>query len=277
MNDYGVNAQGFQGAMGLPREIFVHQTYNVVADRKTATTPTNAKYSEPGPNGTYTVTSLGVKPLPDVVKGLRRRAQKHQIGDKKYASSQKLDGISSDNFELSATIHEPDGPVGFTIRASPGGEEVTTITFDPATSLIAVDRSKSSLIKQFSNGTVSGDYKPYTISCRNSGCGGGEDGEGGTEVEDIEMNIFVDGSLVEVFVGGRFALTTRVYPTRDDALGVGVYVSEGVEAEIMDLKVWSGIGSVWPERPVDTSNTTSADWAAVDGCDLRCIAVCSAV
>jgi len=258
MNDYGVNAQGFQGAMGLPREIFVHKTYNVVVDSETTTTPTNAKYSEPGPDGTYTVTSLGVMPLPDVVEGLRRRAQKHQIGDKKYTSSQKLDDISSDHFELSATIREASGPVGFTVRASPGGEEVTTITFDPANSLIAVDRSKSSLIKQFSNDTASGDYKPYTISCRDGGCSDSEDEQTETEVEDIEMNIFVDGSLVEVFVGGRFALTTRVYPARDDALDVGVYVGEGAEAEVVDLKVWSGIGSVWPQRPVDTSNTTSA-------------------
>jgi len=181
--------------MGLPRETFVHKTYNVVANRETATTPTNAKYSQPGPDGTYTVTRLGMKPLPEVVRGLRRRAQTHQIEDKKYKSSQKLDGISSDHFELSAIIREAGGPIGFTIRASPGGEEVTTITFDPANSLIAVDRSKSSLIKQFSNDTVSGDYKPYAISCRNGGRGGGEDGEVETEVKDIEMNIFVDEGL----------------------------------------------------------------------------------
>ncbi|KAG0137460.1 glycosyl hydrolase [Tuber indicum] len=261
MNDYGVNAQGFQGAMGLPRELFVHETYKVVADNKIATTPTNARYSKPGPDGTFTVTSLGMKPLPDVVERLRRRAQQHRIKDRRYTCSEKLDGISSDHFELSATIRGgADGPVGFTVRASPGGEEVTTITFDPASNLIAVDRSKSSLIKQFSNLTASGDYKPYTISRRrDSGYGGEYYGVGeAAVVEDIEMSIFVDGSLVEVFVGGRFALTTRVYPARDDALGVGVYVGEGVEVEIVDLKVWSGIGSVWPERPVDTSNTTSA-------------------
>ncbi|PWW72270.1 Glycoside Hydrolase Family 32 protein [Tuber magnatum] len=257
MNDYGVRAQGFQGAMGLPRELFVHKTHNVLADNKTAITPTNAKYSKRGPDGTYTVTGLGIRPLPDVVESLRRRAQMHQIEDKRYTSSQKLDGISSDHFELSATIRGTDGPVGFTVRASPGGEEVTTITFNPVKKLIAVDRTKSSLIKQFSNVTASGDYKPYTISRRDSGHGG-KGCSMGVEVEDIEMDIFVDGSLVEVFVGGRFALTTRIYPARDDALGVGVYVDKGVEAEVVDLKIWSGFGGVWPERPVDTSNATSA-------------------
>ncbi|CUS11049.1 unnamed protein product [Tuber aestivum] len=257
MNDYGVNAQGFQGAMGLPRELFVHKTYNVVADNKTATTPTNTNYSKPSANGTYTVTSLGMKPLPDVVESLRSKAQMHQIEDKKYTSPQKLDGISSDHFELSATIRGADGPAGFTVRASPGGEEVTTIAFNPAKELIVVDRSKSSLIKQFSNATASGNYRPYTTSHHDSDHSG-EGGRRGVEVEDIEMNIFVDGSLVEVFVGGRFALTTRIYPTRDDALDVGVYVGEGVGVELVDLKVWSGIGSVWPERPVDTSNTTSS-------------------
>ncbi|RPA89621.1 Arabinanase/levansucrase/invertase [Choiromyces venosus 120613-1] len=253
MNNYGVNAQGFQGAMGLPREVFVHKTYNVVADNQTATIPTNAKYSAPGPDGTYTVTSLGVKPLPDVVRRLRRRAEKkHEIEDKKYTCPEQLEGISSAHFELSATIRDAHVPVGFVVRASPGAEELTTITFDPARNLIAVDRSKSSLIQEFSNVTASGDYKPYTISTCEP-----DDNEVDTEVEDIQMNIFVDGSLVEVFVGGRFALTTRIYPVRDDALGVGIYVAEGAEAEVVDLKVWSGIGSVWPKRPVDTSNSTS--------------------
>jgi beta-fructofuranosidase len=239
--------------MGLPREFFVHKTHNVISANITASAHSNARYSEPHPDGTYTVTTLGVKPLPDVIKRLRHRAAKRlQFEDRKWSSSQPLEDIKGnrvedDHFELSATIRNATGPVGFTVRTSPNNEEVTTIIYDPAAKSIQVDRSKSSLIKLFNAATASGYYEAYSISC------GSE-----VEKEDVDINIFVDGSLVEVFAGGRFALTTRVYPTRGDAKGVGVYVTRGASAELVDMRVWMGLGSVWPERPVDTSNTTTA-------------------
>lgn len=243
--------------MGLPREFFVHKTYGVSTDNSTASARSNARYSGPQPDGTYTVTALGVKPLPDVVKRLRDRAgQNFQFGSKQLSSSQPLEdtngiGIEDDHFELSATIRDATGPVGFIVRASPNNEEVTTIIYDPAAKSILVDRSKSSLIKQFNSATASGYYEAYSISSDDDG----DDGE--VQKEDVDIDVFVDGSLVEVFAGGRFALTTRVYPTRGDAKRVGVYVAQGASAEFVDVKVWTGLGSVWPRRPADTSNTTT--------------------
>jgi beta-fructofuranosidase len=45
--------------------------------------------------------------------------------------------------------------------------------------------------------------------------------------EPLRFTVFLDGSLVEVFANGRTCLTGRIYPTRDDSLGVGIFAREG--------------------------------------------------
>lgn len=48
------------------------------------------------------------------------------------------------------------------------------------------------------------------------------------KTEAIVADRVVDGSLLEVFINDRFALTTRVYPNRADALGVSLFSNGGI-------------------------------------------------
>ncbi len=38
----------------------------------------------------------------------------------------------------------------------------------------------------------------------------------------LQLRVFVDHSVLEVFANGRACLTTRIYPTRPDSLGIGL-------------------------------------------------------
>jgi beta-fructofuranosidase len=49
--------------------------------------------------------------------------------------------------------------------------------------------------------------------------------------------IFIDKSLVEVFVNGKQALSVSVRPGRDDSMGVSIR-SKGQEAELISLDAW---------------------------------------
>lgn len=73
------------------------------------------------------------------------------------------------------------------------------------------------------------------------------------------MHIFVDGSLVEVFINDRFALTTRIYPSRDDAFNIFHYVAEGSAATFDNLELWTDIINVWTERPANSSSALITD------------------
>ena len=55
--------------------------------------------------------------------------------------------------------------------------------------------------------------------------------------EKLQLRIFVDRSVVEVFVNGRQCLAERVYPERADSLGVSVR-AQGAPAVLESLDAW---------------------------------------
>ena len=240
MNGYAIKQNGYQGSLGLPREVFVHKRQNVVAPKLGVVTNTSAVWKK-DEKGTYTVTTLGTRALPDVVKGLHNNIKPASFKDLKLSSSELLRkrsrAISSDHFHLSASVRNVVGSAGFIIRASPNLEEQTIISYDAKTELIHANRSQSTLIPNFVTTSYFGTFAPYTIRR-----------DGKAVEESLNFDIFVDGSLIEVFLNGRFALTTRVYPSRDDSLNIYAYVANGGSAEFEEIKVWSGLGGVWPER-----------------------------
>jgi beta-fructofuranosidase len=62
--------------------------------------------------------------------------------------------------------------------------------------------------------------------------------------ENLKLRVFIDRSVVEVFVNDRHYLAIRVYPTRDDSLGVSLRASGG-EAALVSLDAWQ-MTPVWP-------------------------------
>lgn len=57
------------------------------------------------------------------------------------------------------------------------------------------------------------------------------------ESEALKLHIFVDKSVVEVFVNDRQALAARVYPGLDDSIGISLE-SRGSDAELKRLDFW---------------------------------------
>lgn len=55
--------------------------------------------------------------------------------------------------------------------------------------------------------------------------------------ENLELRIFIDKSLVEVFVNGKQAVAARVYPSRDDSLGVSLR-SQGANSKLISFDAW---------------------------------------
>jgi beta-fructofuranosidase len=71
-------------------------------------------------------------------------------------------------------------------------------------------------------------------------------GEGTTETqrmpvtpydEPLELRVFLDGSVVELFANERHCLTSRVYPTRPDSTGVSL-ASEGGRTTLRSVRAW---------------------------------------
>jgi beta-fructofuranosidase len=102
-------------------------------------------------------------------------------------------GRPSRHFEVQATIQASAGRAGFEIDLSPDGEEVVRVFIDAGRQLLVLDRSQASRDPRAPSSR---------IEARLPDPGG-----------PWRLRAFMDGSILEVFVSERLALTSRVYPT----------------------------------------------------------------
>ncbi|OBT64220.1 hypothetical protein VE03_06842 [Pseudogymnoascus sp. 23342-1-I1] len=209
--------QGWSGCLTLPRELFTLSRPLAPADPDAVDAHLWTRDAASG-----TMTTLGVRPARQL-RGLRS-------GSMIY-TPEALRHLRSKAYEIEARFRGLEGTehISFNVRQSPADEEVTRILFSLSTNSISIDRSASSLLHGRRT-TVSG---PFNL----------QDGE------DLHVRIFVDNSILEVYANGRFALATRVYPSRSDALGAScVFGGMDGGGKGVWMQVWEGLVEAWPER-----------------------------
>ncbi|MCA9431577.1 MAG: glycoside hydrolase family 32 protein, partial [Candidatus Omnitrophica bacterium] len=195
---------------------------------------------EYGWSGTMTlprVLSLGedgvlrIEPVEEL-KQLRQRGKSLEGIQIAAGESKTLEGIEGNAIELVATFDPKDAErFGIKVLCSQDGEEETVIEVEPSKGQIKIDVSNSSL-----NSSIK-----YTTFCMR-----GEDNHEVTEQvapfpledgEKVTLQVFLDKSILEVFANGRQCVTQRVYPTREDSVGVAVF-SEGGSATVEKIQSW---------------------------------------
>lgn len=136
-----------------------------------------------------------------------------------------LDGVGGTSMEIMAEIDTKGSPmVEMNVLRSPNREEVTRIAFFRGRgyrgqSLITIDSSYASLLPDVRSRAP--ETAPVPI---------GPD-------EPLRLRVFVDRSVVEVFVNEKQCVALRVYPGREDSLGVSLR-SQGQEAVLKSLDAW---------------------------------------
>jgi beta-fructofuranosidase len=180
-----------------------------------------------------TMTTLGIRPAPQV-SALRDHLRP-------LSSLAMFSHIQSLNYSIEAIFRNLTGDekITFNVRQSPRSVEVTKIIFDMQAGLITVDRSRSSLQTL---GGSSLDSGPFHL----------------LPDEDIEIEIFVDNSILEIYVNDRFALSSRIYPSLETSLGASYDFGSFHEGDI-EFRCWEGLNDAWPKRKVDESDLIEVD------------------
>lgn len=135
-------------------------------------------------------------------------------------------GSGGKSLEIRAEIDVGDArQVDLTVLRSPASEDATIISYWRDSDAIGIDTDRSS----------SGP----TVLARPPEVGSLELDDG----ETLDLRVFVDRSIVEVFANGSETLTTRVYPDREDSAGLSLMAHRGA-ARLDALDVWE-MGSIW--------------------------------
>ncbi|WP_297100439.1 GH32 C-terminal domain-containing protein [Draconibacterium sp.] len=134
--------------------------------------------------------------------------------------SNYLNNYNERHFELNATINTGDAnQVGFIFGKSPDGKEEYKVYYDFTTQQWVVDASKSSLSSLVRKDIRTG-YYPVK------------------QGDVVDVRVFVDGSVLEVFVDNQSHFTGRFFPTLANATGVDMFANGGTAtADVTVFKI----------------------------------------
>ncbi|CCQ33070.1 beta-fructofuranosidase protein [Halorhabdus tiamatea SARL4B] len=121
-------------------------------------------------------------------------------------------------FDLDVTLESADA-FDLVVRASPDGAERTVVRYE-ADGTLTLDRRDSSQSDAVATEPQSIPDVP------------------GSDPDRIRLRVLVDASVLELFVNDRTALSSRIYPTRSDSLGVSVR-ARGGRVQVHSLDVWT--------------------------------------
>jgi len=167
---------------------------------------------------------LAIAPAGDVES---LRGQHQHIETKTLPANEEivLDDLSGTAMEIVAEIDTKGSPmVEMNVLRSPNREEFTRIALFRSRgyrgkSLITIDSSYASSLPDVRSRAP--ETAPVVI---------GRD-------EPFRLRVFVDKSVVEVFANGKQCVAVRVYPGREDSVGVSLR-SQGQEAVLTSLDAW---------------------------------------
>ncbi len=148
-----------------------------------------------------------------------------------------LEAIRGNAMEIVAEIDPQGAPmIEMNVLRSAGAEETTRIMFfkqrgyrarsrgkEGRDSLISIDSSRSSVLPDVVSRAP--ETAPVLLE----------------PAETLTLRVFVDRSVVEVFVNGKQCVAVRVYPGREDSVGVSLR-SQGQDALLKSLDAWQMAG-----------------------------------
>ena len=250
-----LRSQGWNGATTLPRELYV-QVYSNLANTNNVLSQNGSWTAVQNADGRWNMTTLAMRPAPDVVDALRRNATTVVLNDVVVSASNDVPqcaslNVTSDSLIIHAEVDIPHGTstnISFILRHSPGGEEQTAITYDPVQELLTINLTSSTQLNHSFVDTSSHVAPLFLLDTYNS------TSSSDTVREPLTLDIFLDNSVIEVFGNSRVGIVGRTYPARNDSLGVGYLVGPGSgEVTFKQIQVWEGLENAWPGRPANSS------------------------
>jgi beta-fructofuranosidase len=155
------------------------------------------------------------------------RSNPRSFSEKSIAAGEWRTGVHGRALEIIAEfkLENETTPFGIKVLQSAGSEEETVVIYDPSSGSLSIERAKSSLSDKPHKSNLIG-----RISIRKG--------------QKLQLHIFVDHSVIEVFANGLECISTRIYPTREDSVNVSVFAMNEAAVTLQQLDIWD-MNSIW--------------------------------
>jgi beta-fructofuranosidase len=211
-----VRAQGWAGCLAHPREL--HEISKPLSEVNEGGQDLWRQDVETG-----VMTTLGFRPAPQLAT--------LKPFDQASTSLKNLESLKSTSYELNLRFTELTGRETLRFNLLESEAEVTQLIVDLRNNSITIDRDLSSVDNLGVDAPDSGSFHLLPD-------------------EDLDITIFVDKSIIEIFVNDRFTMTSRVYPSSETSNGLSCNMG-GISEENITIKLWDGLKAAWRDRRAD--------------------------
>ena len=166
---------------------------------------------------------LIVKPAAEM-RRLRQATLFHSEVSVADGRPHSLDDIQGDRLEIACEVTAAQcEALGIQFRRSPSGEQFTELVYHYTRGALRLCREQS---------TDTDEVTVDPCECEFALAPG----------EALNLTIYLDNSVIEIYANDRLSMTSRIYPTRADAQGLQLNcVGGGAKAQV---SVWQ-MGSIW--------------------------------
>lgn len=208
------HTQEWSGMLSMPRELRIQTLRHVVGASASKLEDITSIEREEDDEGSHTVRTLASQPLQRLIEALRKGPwvrRKHLgqevLGPRQHSEASTEIEIQAKSWELECSFRVSRGccKVGVIIAHSEDGTQATSLTFNPRSETFTVERpsfpsaESSELINSAPENAA---HTLFTFHDPKDEC---------EKRETLDIRAWRDNSVLEVFVNGRTAISTRLY------------------------------------------------------------------
>ncbi|CAG8882572.1 unnamed protein product [Penicillium egyptiacum] len=249
--------QGWSGMLSMPRQLYLQTLHNVVGSLVSDLSSITSVKLQSEADGAFAIQTLASEPYQPLIQHLRSSldAQLTHLGRSSLGVSVNQLEFSPENLqskhwelECSFKVSKTCSKVGLSIGHSRGYENATLMIFEPQNETFTISRPSLSTSDSSLWIRSSPEAAPHTLfTVRNP-----SSGEEYTETLDIRA--WRDNSVLEVFVNGRTAISTRLYAA-EETFGMRFFAEDEASStevlrtshtgstELQFANLWDGIGN----------------------------------
>lgn len=225
LDDATLASRGWTGCLGIVREVYLQTYENVIGGLRSSLKDIGSVDTKATEVGSQ-ISTLGIRPFAEA-------EQMRQPGLISWAS-EALDSATrlcvastplTSEIKTTLKLQEDTRSVSLAVRHDKDQTIRTVITFDCEAEEISVDRSRSTSRDDINTAQEVGSFTLFRLH---------DPMTGSSKIEPLELDVFLDHDVLEVFANGRFALATRVY-TDADVTGISISSDGPVMVEVLDI------------------------------------------
>ncbi|KAI4853830.1 Arabinanase/levansucrase/invertase [Aureobasidium sp. EXF-8845] len=231
--------QGWSGLLSLPREIHLQTIENVVCARKSKLENITSTEIQETSNGTHTVRTLATQPVTSVAQLLRSKAPVRRARLSQPLPSRKSYNLAFTSDDVQTSAWELDCSFYVSEKCQEVGLQITTtLTFSPNDETFTIERPSFASPSSADLINTTPEHAPHTLfTTLNTSNQWIE--------EPLHIQVWRDNSVLEVFVNGRTAISTRLYAA-ENTVGIRFFADDKPafgRSQLIYGTLWDGIGA----------------------------------